>query len=63
MIQLYSTVFQSNSPLIQKAASLRTFLYQYKANLLRIEHRLTDEDQRVMLEIAKTSKELLNSIR
>lgn len=63
MIQLYSTIFQSNSHFIQKAAMLRTFLYQYKASLLKIKPRLIEEDQRVMLEIAKTSKEFLNSIK
>jgi hypothetical protein len=63
MIQLYSTVFQSDSPLIQKAARLRTFLYQYKASLLRIEHRLSEGDQRVMFEIAEISKVFLNSIK
>lgn len=63
MIQLYSTIFQSDSHFIQKAATLRTFLYQYKASLLKIKPSLTEEDQRVMLEIAKTSKEFLNSIK
>lgn len=62
MIELYKTVFQTDSPLIQKAARLRTFLYQYKASVLKISPELTTEDQIVMLEIARTSKELLNSI-
>jgi len=63
MIQLYTIVFQSDSPLIQKAACLRTFLYQYKARLLMSEGKLSERDQRIMLEIAKTSKEFLNSIK
>lgn len=40
---------------------LRTFLYQYKAGLLKIKPGLTEEDQRIMLEIAKTSKEFLHN--
>jgi len=63
MVQLYQIVFQSDSFLIQKAARLRTFLYQYKAKVLEMENKLTEEDRRIMLEIATASKELLNSIR
>ncbi|MBX9923648.1 MAG: hypothetical protein K2Y01_06020 [Rhabdochlamydiaceae bacterium] len=33
MVQLYALVFESDLPCIQKAAMLRTFLYQYKADL------------------------------
>lgn len=63
MIQLYQLVFQSNSPLIQKAARLRVFLYRYKAKVLEIEGKFAEEDLRLMLEIAQTSKDFLNSIK
>lgn len=61
MIQLYNLVFQSDSILIKKSAMLRTFLYQYKADALKT-GGVSVQDRMIMLEIAKTSKELLNSI-
>lgn len=63
MIKLYTLVFQSDSPLIRKAAMLRTFLYQYKVNLLKKEQDISQEDQHVMLSLAKTSEKYLNSIK
>lgn len=54
MVQLYALVFQSDSPKIQNAAILRTFLYQYKAGM--------QPDRDLMLKIAKTSEDYLNSI-
>ncbi|MDP1835741.1 MAG: hypothetical protein Q8K75_07415 [Chlamydiales bacterium] len=62
MIQLYNLVFQCNSPLIQKAAMLRTFLYQYKVHLLKDDSEFSQQDQRIMLELTQTSKKFLNSI-
>ena len=59
MVQLYQTVYQTNSPLIDKAARLRTFLYQYKASITIV----TEEDRKVMLQIANASQEILDSIK
>lgn len=59
MVQLYSTVFRSDSPLIKKAAMLRTFLYQYKAK----QNVLTQAEKKMLLEMAQISKECLNSIK
>lgn len=63
MIDLYSLVFQSDSISLYKAAMLRTFLYQYKANIQKQEMKIPLKDQRIMLEIAKESVDLLNSIK
>lgn len=62
MIQLYTVVFRSDSPLIPKAAWLRTFLYQYKASLLKNAPSLCHQDQTLLLQIAATSKSYLNAI-
>lgn len=44
MVQLYALVFQSDFPQILKAAMLRTFLYQYKAEVLRKEKIISQKD-------------------
>jgi hypothetical protein len=62
MVQLYTLVFQSNSPKILKAAWLRTFLYQYKAKIMEKEQQISHQDYVLLLNMAKTSEEFLNSI-
>lgn len=59
MIQLYTLVFDSHSPHIKKAAMLRTFLYQYKAEVMK-EGEIPLKDQELMLEIAKASERYLD---
>lgn len=63
MVQLYTLVFQSNSPKILKAALLRTFLYQYKTEIIEREQQISQQDYKLMLNMAKTSEEFLNSIK
>lgn len=63
MVQLYSLVFQSNSPKILKAAMLRTFLYQYKIETVKREQKIPQQDYDLMLKMAKTSEDFLNSIK
>lgn len=58
MRQLYTVVFQMDSPQIVKAAKLRTFLYQYK-----LTQELSPEDKTLLLEISNHSKFLLNSLK
>lgn len=58
--RLYTLVFQSDHPLIKKAALLRTFLYQYKVHVLKTEGKIAPSDQRLLLSIAKTSENYLN---
>ncbi len=62
MSQLYAHVFQSTSPNIRKAAMLRTFLYQYKVDVLKREKGITDAEMNMLIALSDTSKELLNSI-
>ncbi len=63
MTNLYTLVFQSDSPLIRKAAMLRTFLYQYKVDILKRERDISKEDQALMIGLAKTSESYLNAIQ
>lgn len=63
MVQLYTLVFQCYCPQIEKAAMLRTFLYQYKTEVLKKERRLSWQDQKLIVEIANLSKNYLNSIK
>lgn len=63
MVQLYELVFQLDSPLIAKAAMLRTFLYQYKTSILKTGQQLSLDDLKILLEISKASKEILNKIK
>lgn len=59
MIQLYTVVFQSHSPAIKKAAMLRTFLYQYKAEVIKA-GEIPLKDKELMIDIAKASERYLD---
>jgi hypothetical protein len=63
MVNLYREVFQSETSSIQKAALLRTFLYQYKIRLLSLDKRLSDADIQLLIAIAKRSEEELNVLQ
>jgi hypothetical protein len=63
MEKLYAVVFQSNSPLIVKAAMLRTFLYKYKADVIKNNGTLSEEDQSLLLDLAEASGNYLNAIK
>lgn len=63
MSQLYALVFQSSSPNVRKAAMLRTFLYQYKVDVLKREKNISETEMNLLISLSETSKELLNSIR
>lgn len=63
MTQLYALVFDSHSPNIRKAAQLRTFLYQYKVDVLKKEQKISQEDQKLMIVLAKASETYLNRIK
>lgn len=63
MVQLYTLVFKSDSPKILKAAWLRTFLYQYMAEIIEKEGQISQQDYNLMLNMAKTSEEFLNSTK
>lgn len=58
MLDLYQEVFRTNGFNIQKAAMLRTFLYQYKTTVEH-ENALTEQDKMLMLLMAKISAEEL----
>ncbi len=62
-IKLYSLIFYSDSPNIEKAAFLRTTLYQYKAKAVNDKGEYSEEDRSLMLQWAKRSEELLNSLK
>lgn len=62
MVDLYREVFQSTEKGIEKAAMLRTFLYQYKIMLLSLDPELSEEDIGLMIRIAKRSEEELNQL-
>lgn len=59
MIRLYTLVFHSHSPAIKKAAMLRTFLYQYKAEVMK-EGEIPSEDKKLMVDLAKASERYLD---
>jgi hypothetical protein len=61
-VRLYQEIFQSKDPAIEKAAMLRTFLYQYKIRLLSREDHVSNEDISLMKQLAKRSAELLNGL-
>lgn len=63
MIELYAHVFQSDSNNIHKAAMIRTFLYQYKVDLLKKEQKISQEEMKMMISLARTSEQLLNAIK
>jgi hypothetical protein len=63
MQDLYKEIFKSDLFRIQKAAMLRTFLYQYKVSILQNENTLSENDKNLMLLIAKMSEEELQNIR
>lgn len=61
MVNLYKEMFQSEGSGVQKAALLRTFLYQYKIRLLSLDDHLSDADVELLIRIAKRSEEELNT--
>ncbi|MBP9692542.1 MAG: hypothetical protein KBD90_04335 [Alphaproteobacteria bacterium] len=63
MVDLYREMFQSESSGIQKAALLRTFLYQYKIRLLSLDEHLSDADIHLLIDIAKRSEEELDGLK
>jgi hypothetical protein len=63
MLALYKEMFQSDAIGIQKAALLRTFLYQYKIKLLSFDELLSDADIELLRALARRSEEELNSIQ
>lgn len=62
MINLYQAVFNTESIHIHKAAMLRTFLYQYKVDLIKKQAALTPNDKNIMLAIAQESEACLSLI-
>lgn len=62
MVDLYTEIFQSDQPGIQKAALLRTFLYIYKIRLLTLDNYISDEDIHLLKSIAKRSEDELNRL-
>lgn len=63
MCELYTHVFQSQSPDIHKAAMLRTFLYQYKIALINLKETLSEEEMATLISLSNTSTELLGKIK
>ena len=63
MVNLYKEMFQSENSGVQKAALLRTFLYQYKIRLLSLDDHLSDADIQLLMDIAKRSEEELNRLK
>jgi hypothetical protein len=62
VVKLYKEMFQSENNGVQKAALLRTFLYQYKISLLSLHDHLSDADIQLLMNIAKRSEEELNRL-
>lgn len=62
MVQIYQTVFQSKNPIIETIARLRTFLYQYKVNLVSKNAKILPEDEIVLRSVDQRSKALLKQI-
>lgn len=62
MIDLYSEVFNTKDIAIHKAALLRTFLYKYKTSLLRKNGGLSEDDQTLILYMAKSSEKELSHL-
>lgn len=60
MIDLYSEVFNTKDIAIHKAALLRTFFYKYKTSLLRKNGGLSEDDQTLILSMAKSSEKELS---
>jgi hypothetical protein len=62
MVNLYKTVFGQSMPQIEKAAMLRTFLYQYKTRLLSSGVPLSINDKALMVSMARASEYELNQL-
>ncbi len=62
MINLYRTIFKKDNIYIYKAATLRTFLYQYKINLINKNNSISQGDMELLKNIAKHSKQELASL-
>lgn len=62
MVNLYNTIFGLDNPQIQKAAMLRTFLYQYKTRIISLGAPLSLEDQTLMIAISRASEKELNQL-
>ncbi len=60
MVNLYQAVFNTDSIHIHKAAMLRTFLYQYKVELIKKQSTLTPNDKSIMLAMAQESEACLS---
>lgn len=60
MLRLYQTVFCRPAQHFQRAALLRTFLYLYKSSL-EAQGPLREEDQTLLLALAKASAQELNA--
>jgi hypothetical protein len=60
MMDLYGEVFHSTHEDLDKAASLRTFLYIYKIRLMEMNGGFTEDDKNVLLTLAKSSEKLLS---
>ena len=62
MINLYRTIFKKDNIHIYKAATLRTFLYQYKINLINKNNSISQGDMELLKNIAKHSEQELASL-
>lgn len=63
MVDLYGEVFQTRSATIEKAAMLRTFLYQYKIKLLSHNSTLSNADIELLKALGKRSESELNTVK
>lgn len=61
MLNLYQEVYNSDAFSLQKAAMLRTFLYQYKIAVLQPDKTLSENDKKIMIAMANLSAEQLKN--
>ncbi len=62
MTNLYSTIFKKDNIHIYKAATLRTFLYQYKIKMINKNNVISQGDMELLEKIAKHSEQELASL-
>ena len=62
MTDLYKIIFDTDRYEIRKATMLRTFLYQYKIDVLQSGHKLSKYDKAMMISLARESEDLLNYV-
>lgn len=55
LVEIYQTVYQESSPQIDKAAMIRTFLYQYKNDIFKKTGHLSIKDRKTILHLASLS--------